>query len=336
MKTNNKKDDKNYGIAILRVILSFMVVIDHFYKNKKKYVYLLYYHIPTFFLISFYYTHKTLVKKNISKIKLRFERLIIPHFCWSIISLVLNNIYYYLFKRPCFHTLNHFVENILNGHILILPLWFQNILILTTLIITIIIFLFKNRYLLIFLLLMILAYIFQYTGINYRFFKNHYNVHYYLTYGRFLDTLPNSITGFVIASFSITKKLKNYKLYTIFLSIGILVIITQYTFDKDLKSFKYGGLRLNIAAICVFFIFFYLFDKIKSDKTKNCLEVLSNYTAGVYFVHYLIGRSLIMKLLFGKKLKTVFGCIIIYFISYISCLIMDKIIGKTKLKHLIK
>ena len=35
MKTNVEKE-KNYGISILRVILSFMVVIDHFYIKKKK------------------------------------------------------------------------------------------------------------------------------------------------------------------------------------------------------------------------------------------------------------------------------------------------------------
>lgn len=34
MKTNVEKE-KNYGISILRVILSFMVVIDHFYIKKK-------------------------------------------------------------------------------------------------------------------------------------------------------------------------------------------------------------------------------------------------------------------------------------------------------------
>ena len=41
-KKNNKK--KNYGISLLRIILSFMVVIDHFYDNKKakKYVNILY------------------------------------------------------------------------------------------------------------------------------------------------------------------------------------------------------------------------------------------------------------------------------------------------------
>ena len=134
---------KDYGISLLRVILSFMVVIDHFYKskNKKKYLKVLYYHINTFFFISFYYNHKTLISSNINKIKLRFKRLIFPYFCWNTISLLLNNIYYYLFKRKCAHTLFDFLIGLLSGRIFIVSLWYQNILTFITLIMTIIIFL---------------------------------------------------------------------------------------------------------------------------------------------------------------------------------------------------
>ena len=40
-----KQNKKNYGIAILRVILSFMVVLDHFYNYKvlKNYLHKPYY-----------------------------------------------------------------------------------------------------------------------------------------------------------------------------------------------------------------------------------------------------------------------------------------------------
>lgn len=92
MKEINKKV-KNYGIDLLRVLLSFMVVLDHFFdeQKKKKFKHILYFHIPTFFLISFYYTYKTFASFNISKIKLRFERLIIPFLFWTSIGFILNN-----------------------------------------------------------------------------------------------------------------------------------------------------------------------------------------------------------------------------------------------------
>lgn len=89
----NLKKEKKYGIEILRVILSFMVIIDHFYDQDKlkKYTHILYYHIPSFFLISFYFTYNSFITFNIAKIKNRFERLVIPYILWSTISLILNN-----------------------------------------------------------------------------------------------------------------------------------------------------------------------------------------------------------------------------------------------------
>ena len=92
MKIYEKKQ-KNYGIALLRVLLSFMVVIDHCYNKRKKkvFMHILYYHIPTFFVLSFYFTYHTFATYNISKIKLRFERIVIPYFVWSIICWLLFN-----------------------------------------------------------------------------------------------------------------------------------------------------------------------------------------------------------------------------------------------------
>jgi peptidoglycan/LPS O-acetylase OafA/YrhL len=52
IKATNKK--KILGIEILRFILCFMVVFDHLYKGNQ-YIYMLYYHIPTFFIHSIFY-----------------------------------------------------------------------------------------------------------------------------------------------------------------------------------------------------------------------------------------------------------------------------------------
>ena len=338
MKINGKKE-KNYGIALLRIILCFMVVLDHFYneRKQKKIVYLLYYHIPTFFLISFYYTYHSFATFSITKIKLRFERLLVPYICWSFISWILNNIYFYIFKKKCKHSIYELLLHLLHAHFFIPALWFQNIIILTTLIISIIIFMFKNDYLLIFQIIMILAYVFQYSGVNYIFFKKNFNWLYYNTYGRLVDTFPDSITGFFIAAFRISDKLKKHKLKIMIINFITLLLVSKSHFDNNLLSFKYGGIRFNIAAICIFFIFFYsLYDKNEKIKIKKFLDLISNYTAGIYFSHFLIGQSYIMKFFLGKKIETIFGSLIIYITSYLMCFILDKIIGNTKLKHLIK
>jgi len=173
----------NYGISILRVILSLMVIFDHFY-YKITYTNILYYHIPTFFLLSFYYTYNTLSSFNITKIKSRFERLLIPYIYWIIISWLIFNIDFYIFKDNCPHSIFVFLQNFLCGRIFIPALWFQNCLIFVTLVIVIIIFLFKTKYILIFQLLIFFSYYLQYSGINFRFFVKNYDDIYLYTYAR--------------------------------------------------------------------------------------------------------------------------------------------------------
>ena len=223
-------------------------------------------------MISFYFTYNTFSTYNISKIKSRFERLIIPYIGWNLISWILQNIYFYIFKKHCLHKLSDLFHTLLNGHILVLALWFQNILILTTIVFTIIVFSFKNEYLLILQILFIISYGLQYSGYNYYFFKSHFSVFYYNTYGRFFSTVPNSISGFYIAQHKILDKLKKYKIRTLILSFIILVIISKYKFDNSIIMFKYGGLRLNTASICIFLLFFYLpFKKDMNRRIKNTL-----------------------------------------------------------------
>ena len=314
-----------------------MVVLDHFYDCKKlaQYTHILYYHIPTFFLLSFYFTHNTFKTFNINKIKLRFERIVLPYICWNIVSFILNNIYHFRLKWKCFHTFYDFYKNLLNGHMFIVSMWFQNILILTTLIISIFVFSFKNQYILIFQIFMLLSYRFQYSGENYWFFRNYFSAHFRLTFGRFFETFPNSLTGFFLGVFKVPDNLRIYKVKTIFVCLFALIFASKFNFDKIIKGFKYAGIRLNMAAICIFFIFFYL-DEILNIEKNKILNIFTDFTAGIYFVHNLIGRGFFAKKLLGYKLHSIYGCITIYLSSYILCFILNKFIGNTKLKHLVK
>ena len=205
IKSKNIKREYNIGIGLLRIILSFMVVIDHFYnKNKlKKYHSFLYYHIPSFYLLLFYFTYKTLISFNIPKIKLRLERIIIPYFSWCILSWIIKNIYSYTFYLTFRYSLKDCIFNLMHGHLVNVVLWFQNILILSTFTFLIIIFIFKNNYILILIILLIISYILQYSGLNRKFFYKYSTVHFRLTYGRFIEAIPNAVTGFIFASFQI-------------------------------------------------------------------------------------------------------------------------------------
>ena len=176
-------------------------------------MHILYYHIPTFFVLSFYFTYHTFATYNISKIKLRFERIVIPYFVWSIICWLLF-IYYYKFKRKCPHKIYDLFSGLLNGHSLNLTFWFQVILVLTSLIMAIFVLFFREKYLLILNFWLAFSYILQYSGLNYNFFLIHYDSHYSATYSRFFNTFPNSICGFFLAAYNIPSKFPTGFKYT--------------------------------------------------------------------------------------------------------------------------
>jgi fucose 4-O-acetylase-like acetyltransferase len=335
-----RKREYNIGIGILRTCLSFMVIMDHLYNQKiyKKYVYFFYYHIPTFFLLSFFYTFNTLSSFNINKIQARFERIMIPYFSWCFIYWIFNLIYFYILNKECRHSLIDFLKNLVNGHVFNVALWFQNILIQITIIFEIAILIFKNNHIYILVSLGILAYIFQYTGWNYNLFRKYSSFHFKLTFGRFAEGIPNAVSGFYIASKNYITLLKSNSKIAIINSFIIVSFITKFNVFSEIETYKYGGVRLNIAAICFFFIFYlFPFRTIKNKFLINIITQITSYTGGIYFIHNLIGRGYILKKflsILAIKRHTLFECIIVFFISYIICFSGTKICGRTKFRHL--
>ena len=215
-------------------------------------------------------------------------------------------------------------------------LWFQNNLILSTIIFLIIIFIFKKNNLFILIILSIILYLIQYSGLNYSFFYNYTSLHFRLTFGRFAEVFPNGVSGFILASFDILKKSQIKRKEVIVLSLIILIVITKFKIFEEIKTFKYGGIRLNIAAICIFLFFSLLpFQMIKCKIIIIIIKQLSYYTGGVYFTHFLIGNGILVSKIFRFiKNNSILGCIKIYLISYLVSIIGTIIFKNSKFKHL--
>ena len=82
----------NIGLASLRIYLSFLVVTSHCFfpdtKLRNNYIIKIILNttnVPTFYIMSFYFCYKLIKLNNIKKIKMRFQRLLIPYFVWPII-----------------------------------------------------------------------------------------------------------------------------------------------------------------------------------------------------------------------------------------------------------
>ena len=165
------------GLTILRPILAFLVIMTHCYDyngaiGKWREIFIktdnLLYHVQIFFIISFYFSHKTLISLNYKKIFERFQRLCIPYFLWPIIVFLLNKLLKVFSISNLVIKLSELKFQLLygigeNGMGI---LWFQWNLIFITLLFIIIIFIFKKNYNFIFIIITITAFIFQYNGKN--------------------------------------------------------------------------------------------------------------------------------------------------------------------------
>ena len=69
-------------------------------------------------------------------------------------------------------TLNDLKEQLLFGHVFILPFWYQWNLFFITIFFILIILLFRNKYNLVLILICITSFIYQYNGKNKKFLKN--------------------------------------------------------------------------------------------------------------------------------------------------------------------
>jgi len=124
------------------------------------------FHVPIFFIISFYYLSKNYNQRNVNKISQRFERLLIPYLIWPIIVWIFNNLFFLFNKINRFKRILSFYDFILElifGRRYKGVFWFQFMIIFLTIFLFILDFLEMNI-LLIFYILSIISYFSQYSG----------------------------------------------------------------------------------------------------------------------------------------------------------------------------
>ena len=332
----------NYGLGFLKVFLAFDVIRSHNFNymstNNKIILFILKkkkIHVPSFFIMSFYFMHKELISSNIKIYLKRIERLLIPYFLWPIIIFVLNNyilnIFFNIKIKPTFKDLK---RQLLLGSNFISQFWFQWDLLVFTSIFFILIYTLRNEHLFFIQILSIFSYILQYSGYNIKIY-NHLKPEQKLPIGRLVEMIPFSSSGFTLASLNIINSLQNYKIKTMTFCFLIIFFLEKYSvFSKLEGGVAYPGIILNIRAICLI-IFFSLFpsNKLNDNRIEKIIKYITNYTAGVYYLHIAIIHYFKYSIESIKN-GTFFGLIIIYLICYFICFIGMKFCGNSKLKYL--
>ena len=344
IKEEKTKPEKVYeiGLSILRPILALFVVMTHCYNYNyaSKSIIILYHKsdsflfpVRVFFIMSFYFSYKTLMSSDYKKKYERFLRLIIPYFLWPIIFFYLDRILkYFIYINPLI-SFKFLIRQFLIGAPVIGPLWYQWNLIVISILVNVFVLFFKNHYNFIFIIISIVAFIYQYNGKNKNFVMR-YDPDRNSTIGRFLEILPCCIIGFLIASSGIMNFFKKLKLKVFIACIFINYLIIKYDVFINISGFAYCGVKMFIVSICIF-IGFAVFpsELIKNKIIIKIIKYITNYTAGVYYLHLPLDRYL-NKIIIPIQKRTFKGCVINYIFCYFICFFGCLLFKKTRLRNL--
>lgn len=316
------------------MILSYLIVQLHCYNinltSNKILIFLRHaavFYVPTFFIISYYFSYNILFKKNILKMKLRLIRILIPYFLWPILFLLLNNIYKNKYKI----TIRDLFVQLLTGKRIHIVFWFQCTLILTFIYICIIILIIKNNYLFIVQIIGISGYLYQCIHFYNHLFNNSLHEISYLIHN-FHKVLFYAAIGITLSFLVDKTSLIFHKKKTLFFSCFFLYLIKDFYLIQ--QQFYYLICVINgICGSCLFLIFLEMPLENINNRLNLTIIQITNYTGGIYYIHTKVWEILKNKLIIIKK-RTLSGCILIYFISYFICFLGTKVFGKTRLKYL--
>lgn len=332
---NCKSKKINLGIELLRTILSFFILSRHFLKIEYKTTFLaefIFYvqpfYVPTFFLISFYFSYNTFQSRNINKIKFRFIRILIPYTIWPILLWLRFIIFVNKSIELNINIFKSIFFQLLIGYDFYAVLWFQFDLIMISIIFAIIIFTFTKNYLQFMGVFGIFLFIFnrKYERALFKYKRND-------SIRRLNYSAIYSITGFILGSINIIKKSKNLKNKIFLLIIPVIILINQF------KNFLEIAFRFQILYIDVIIIFlFILFANIPIESIKDKIIILilihiTKFTGGIYYIHYGVRTifSNYFKILALGNLKS---CVLNYLTCYLICFIGSHIFKNSILKFL--
>ena len=148
------------------------------------------------------------------------------------------------------------------------------------------------------------------------------------------ETEPFAVTGFILGFYRVINILQKHKIKTLILSIIIYNVIADYKIFRDIRGVIYFGIELNVKSLCIVCIFsLFPSEKINNKYISKFLIFITNYTAGVYYLHMTIPKYFFV---YSNEIKkgTFLGVIYCYLICYFICFFGMVIFGKTPFRYL--
>ena len=326
---------KKIGIEILRALLCLWIVILHCSKISTKQNKYLHrgFHVPTFFMMAFYFYYPILYERIIIKISNRICRLLIPYIIWPVFSFILNNSMFEIFSAGQYNfkiPLKELFLQIIFGARFHWIFWFQFNLIISTLLFTILSFLFKKKLLTILCFLGIICLYLHFSNFVYNILKT-YREFIYTTLGSTIELIPLAVIGCIYKSFNLLSKINNIPLSIHIALISLVYIFFKYDLFIPISGFRYPYILSNITVSTLLLIIFNSI-LLKENILFSIIDNITKFTGGIYYIHIII-RDYLSNFLLIKDRNYLSG-FIIYIICYIICFIGIKIFQNSKLKYL--
>ena len=307
-----KKNKRNVGLQIFRMILCFWVVLFHCLKRFNNfaliYIKIKKFHVPSFFFISFFYFYPIIKERNSFKMKSRLERLFIPFVIWPIIIWLFNNIFYLIFKISLYNRaflLKELIIQLITGRKFFIQLWFLFNLIFLSIFFFIFSFFNDCIFFTFMIFIGIICYIFQHNQYIYYILENYQDC-IANSPGHLISSFPIAITALAFNKINIIPYLEYHRYKSLIIILAILPFLFLYGHPNT-----YKGLDKNLFSFFAFFWFYLLpINKYFNKKLKNIIYIITNYTNGIYCLHIII--YIIMKREFKCSFSFI-DCFLIYY-----------------------
>ncbi len=313
---------RNVGIDILKVWMSFEVILCHFGQCSEVWIYNHFFTyftrmaVPVFMIVSFYLSVRFILDKDcqFNKLTKRLWRIYWPLVAWGVIYLVVYNIIALLCNDDGYkYSFGNLIWQVLTGHSYNQAMWFNAVLGGLSILYYIVCKIDAKYNTAAIVLLSLLAVFVTYSGLNNICITLRGELNFPL--GRIAEMIPYAGLGLLLY------KKKYHNLIVFIVSIVLVKEFCGTIYDGEVVNYHYSGVKLFFCS-ALLVVSFIILNLSRYRWLMRMATFLSTYSMGIYCIHILVGRILCSLSFY---IDPFYQSVLIYLLSLAICYCISKI-----------